>query len=65
MYRYSTNRSSACWYGPPLIRRRTFYLFCISGNTYEKKLIGYSFGLGIVLLGILVLCSYTLVPVQH
>ncbi|MEW6574157.1 MAG: hypothetical protein AB1374_11055 [Bacillota bacterium] len=31
----------------------------------EKKLIGYSLGLGIVLLGILVWISYTLVPVQH
>lgn len=31
----------------------------------EKKLIGYSLGLGIALLGILVWLSYTFFPVQH
>jgi hypothetical protein len=31
----------------------------------EKKLIGWSLGLGIALLGILVWISYTLVPIQH
>jgi len=31
----------------------------------EKKLILWSVGLGIALLGILVWVSYTLVPVQH
>ncbi|MEW5762848.1 MAG: hypothetical protein AB1776_06585 [Bacillota bacterium] len=31
----------------------------------EKKLIGWSLGLGIVLLVVLVWISYTLIPVQH
>jgi hypothetical protein len=31
----------------------------------EKKLIGWSIGLGIVLLGILIWVSYTFFPVQH
>lgn len=31
----------------------------------EKKLIWYTFGLGIVLLGILIWISYTLIPIQH
>ncbi|MBT8379049.1 MAG: hypothetical protein KJN64_07455 [Ignavibacteria bacterium] len=31
----------------------------------EKKLIGWSIGLGIILLGILIWVSYTFFPVQH
>ena len=31
----------------------------------EKKLIGWSLGLGIFLLGILIWVSYTFFPVQH
>ncbi|MEW6448425.1 MAG: hypothetical protein AB1426_10110 [Bacillota bacterium] len=31
----------------------------------EKQLIGWSLGLGVALLGILVWISYTLIPVPH
>ncbi|WP_093395796.1 hypothetical protein [Thermodesulforhabdus norvegica] len=31
----------------------------------EKKLIGYSLGLGIILLGILIWVSYTFFPASH